>query len=46
MFRPSNDWTVGRNKLIGDEDIMDAKTLPQVRMPNRDNFIMLYPDRL
>jgi len=25
---------------------MDAKTLPQVKMPNRDNFIMPYPDRL
>jgi hypothetical protein len=26
--------------------VMDAKTLPQVKMPNRDNFIMPYPDRL
>jgi len=26
--------------------VMDAKTLPQVKMPNRDNFIMPYPDHL
>jgi hypothetical protein len=25
---------------------MDAKTLPQVKMPNRDNFILPYPDRI
>ena len=34
------------NKLIGENEVMDAKTLPQVKMPNRDNFIMPYPDRL
>jgi hypothetical protein len=25
---------------------MDAKSLPQVKMPNRDNWIMPYPDRI
>jgi len=25
---------------------MDANTLPKVKMPTRDNFIMPYPDRL
>jgi hypothetical protein len=25
---------------------MDAKSLPQVKMPNRDNFIIPYPDRI
>jgi mono/diheme cytochrome c family protein len=34
------------NKLIGDDDVMDAKTLPRVKMPNRDNFIIPYPDRI
>ena len=34
------------NKLIGDNDVMDANTLPKVKMPNRDNFIMPYPDRI
>ena len=39
-------YLLALNKLIGDGDAMDAKTLPQVKMPNRDNFIMPYPDRL
>jgi S-disulfanyl-L-cysteine oxidoreductase SoxD len=39
-------YILALNKLIGDNDTMDAKTLPQVHMPNRDNFIMPYPDRL
>jgi cytochrome c len=34
------------NQLIGPNDVMDAKTLPQVKMPNRDNFIFPYPDRI
>jgi S-disulfanyl-L-cysteine oxidoreductase SoxD len=39
-------YILSLNKLIGDNDVMDAKTLPLVKMPNRDNFIMPYPDRL
>ena len=27
------------NGIIGEHDIMDAGTLPQVRMPNRDGFV-------
>jgi S-disulfanyl-L-cysteine oxidoreductase SoxD len=38
-------YILALNKLIADNDVMDAKTLPQVKMPNRDNFIMPYPDR-
>jgi cytochrome c len=34
------------NNFIGQDDVMDANTLPKVKMPNRDNFIMPYPDRL
>jgi cytochrome c len=34
------------NKLIGDNDVIDAKSLPQVKMPNRDNYIIPYPDRI
>ena len=34
------------NKIIGENDVMDAKTLPQVKMPNRDGFIIAYPDRI
>jgi S-disulfanyl-L-cysteine oxidoreductase SoxD len=39
-------YLLALNKLIGDGEVVDAKTLPQVKMPNRDNFIMPYPDRL
>jgi len=33
------------NNIIGDNDVIDAKTLPQVKMPNRDGFIPLYPGK-
>ncbi len=39
-------YILSLNKLIGENDVMDAKTLPQVKMPNRDNFIIPYPDRI
>jgi S-disulfanyl-L-cysteine oxidoreductase SoxD len=39
-------YILALNKLIGENDAMDAKTLPQVKMPNRDNFILPYPDRI
>ena len=34
------------NKVIGESDVMNATTLPQVRMPNRDGFIVRFPDRI
>jgi S-disulfanyl-L-cysteine oxidoreductase SoxD len=39
-------YLLALNKLIGEGDVVDAKSLPQVKMPNRDNFIMPYPDRI
>ena len=33
------------NGIIGAPDVMNAQTLPQVRMPNRDNFIVVYPTK-
>jgi S-disulfanyl-L-cysteine oxidoreductase SoxD len=38
-------YILALNKIIGDE-VMDAKTLPQVKMPNRDNFIVWDPDKI
>ncbi len=32
------------NGIIDKEDVMDANTLPQVEMPNRDNFVLAYPE--
>lgn len=31
------------NGIIGAQDVMHAQTLPQVQMPNRENFIVAYP---
>ena len=31
---------------VAGNDVIDAKTLPQVKMPNRDNFILPYRDRI
>jgi S-disulfanyl-L-cysteine oxidoreductase SoxD len=39
-------YLLAANKLIGENDEIDAKTLPQVKMPNRDNFIIRFPDRI
>ncbi len=33
------------NGIIGEADEMNAQTLPTVKMPNRDNFIIVYPGR-
>ena len=31
------------NGIIGAQDVMKAQTLPQVKMPNREHFILAYP---
>jgi cytochrome c len=33
------------NGIIGESDVMNAETLPKVKMPNRDQFIIAYPTR-
>lgn len=39
-------YILAENKLIGEGDEMNAATLPKVQMPNRDNFIIRFPDRI
>ncbi len=39
-------FILARNKLIGENDVMNAETLPKVRMPNRDGFIVRFPDKI
>jgi len=34
------------NKLIGENDVMNAQTLPKVQMPNRNGFIVRFPDKI
>ena len=33
------------NGIIGESDEMNARTLPKVTMPNRGNFVIVYPRR-
>jgi hypothetical protein len=39
-------FILAKNKLIGESDTMNAETLPKIRMPNRDGFIIRFPDRI
>ncbi len=32
-------YILAQNKIIGEDDVMDAKSLPQVKMPNREGFV-------
>jgi S-disulfanyl-L-cysteine oxidoreductase SoxD len=33
------------NGIIGDSDVMNAESLPKVKMPNRDGFVSAYPNK-
>jgi len=34
------------NNLIGEKDVINAQTLPKVKMPNAGKFIIRFPDRI
>ena len=38
-------YILALNRIIGDNDVMNAEALPKVKMPNRDGFVSLYPDK-
>lgn len=38
-------YILNLNGIIAGTDVMDARTLPQVKMPNRDGFIPLFPGK-
>jgi mono/diheme cytochrome c family protein len=38
-------FILARNKIIEENEVMNAQTLPKVKMPNRDGFISRYPDK-
>jgi S-disulfanyl-L-cysteine oxidoreductase SoxD len=38
-------YILALNKIIGENDVMNAETLPKVNMPNRDGFISKYPEK-
>ena len=39
-------YILSLNRIIGANEVMNAQTLPKVRMPNRDGFIARFPDRM
>jgi len=39
-------YILSLNKIIGATDVMNAETLPAVRMPNRDGFIARFPEKI
>src|SRR3954468_14916923 len=39
-------YILALNELIGQSEPMNAQTLPKVMMPNRDGFIVRFPDRI
>jgi mono/diheme cytochrome c family protein len=39
-------YMLSLNKIVGENDVMNAQTLPKVRMPNRDGFIVRFPERM
>jgi cytochrome c len=44
LLKPSEVYTVvayilNLNGIIGNDQVMDAKSLPKVKMPNRDGFV-------
>ena len=39
-------YILSLNKIIGENDSMSAETLPKVKMPNRDGFIIRFPDKI
>jgi len=39
-------YILSLNKIIGEDEVMDAKSLPRVKMPNRDNFIVWDPNKI
>jgi S-disulfanyl-L-cysteine oxidoreductase SoxD len=39
-------YILSLNKLVGPDDVMNAQTLPKVRMPNRDGFIPRFPEKM
>jgi cytochrome c len=34
------------NGIVGEKAVMDAKSLPRVKMPNAGNFYIVYPDKI
>jgi cytochrome c len=38
-------YVLAGNRIIGENETMNAETLPKVQMPNRNAFVSRYPDK-
>jgi len=38
-------YILALNQIVGENEIINAETLPKVKMPNRDGFISKYPEK-
>jgi len=38
-------YILAGNKIIGENEVMNAETLPKVQMPNRNAFVSRYPEK-
>jgi S-disulfanyl-L-cysteine oxidoreductase SoxD len=38
-------YILAGNRIIGENDVLNAETLPKVQMPNRNAFVSRYPDK-
>ena len=38
-------YILALNNIIREDDVMNAESLPKVKMPNRDGFISKYPEK-
>ena len=43
---PVTAYILALNKIIADNDVMNAETLPKVQMPNRNGFVSRYPENI
>ena len=39
-------YILALNKIIGENDVMNAETLPKVKMPNAENFVIWDPGKI
>ena len=38
-------YLLALNGIIDEDEVMNAETLPKVQMPNRDGFVVRFPER-
>jgi cytochrome c553 len=39
-------FILAQNEIIGEDAVMNAQSLPKVKMPNRNGFVIKFPDKI